>query len=480
MKRTISIILMMVFAFSFVTANAEVPKFLTESYSNYTGEYSVSLSFESSDDIIALLEEMEMPEEVNNFVDLKALLESLLSYDAQMLLQADMSDDLRKIELGLTAETLYKVDINSNLNVSADMKMGMWMKMDLDAEKPVFEIIYSHPMLNKYMVIDVFEMVTDENERTEMFKALNGIFNEEYITSIQETSISLMEKYADIKMSGATCTVKIDNAGFTAMMDELVPVIFNTTEEMMSAEQGDIDWAYTDEVFNEIPSFAGLKILGDKGLTCKYSLLSGKISKAEMKMDLDVDISNLVTYFSGEEWQYKSKGKLDFDMGAVVKVSNIGRTKVVLPVLTQENSFDIMDMMPEPYVPEGEVYEKQYPNFYAMGYVDYLPVIDGDVYVPVRPTFESAYDDQVEIKYNNGIITLHSQYFPGFTQLKLVVGSGTVYADAKEYKTSEVLEKNGVSYVNYKLIEDVFGWELSSAYYDMINKTYDYYFYTTD
>ena len=137
-----------------------------------------------------------------------------------------------------------------------------------------------------------------------------------------------------------------------------------------------------------------------------------------------------------------------------------------------------MDMMPEPYEPEGEVYEKQYPNFYASGYVDYLPVIDGDVYVPVRATFESAYEDQVDIKYNNGIITLHSKYFPGFTQLKLVVGSGTVYADAKEYKTGKVVEKNGVSYVSYKLMEEVFGWELSSAYYDMVDKTYDYHFYT--
>lgn len=478
MKRTISIILMMVFAFSFVTANAEVPKFLTESYNNYTGEYSVSLSFESSDDIIALLEEMEMPEEVNNFVDMKALLKSLLSYDAQMLMQANMSDDFRKMELGLTAETLYKVDVNSNLNVSADMKMGMWMKMDLDAEKPVFEIIYSHPMFNKYMVIDVVAMATDENEKAEMFKALDGIFNKEYIKSIQETSVSLMEKYADIKMSGATCTVKIDNAGFTAMMDELVPVISDMTKEMMTAEPGYMDQDYTDEVFGEIPSFAGLKILGDEGLTCKYSLLSGKISKAEMKMDLDIDVSELVTYFSGEEWPYEAKGKLKFDMGATVKVSNIGRTKVVFPVLTQENSFDIMDMMPEPYEPEGEVYEKQYPNFYASGYVDYLPVIDGDVYVPMRATFESAYEDQVDIKYNNGIITLHSKYFPGFTQLKLVVGSGTVYADAKEYKTGKVVEKNGVSYVSYKLMEEVFGWELSSAYYDMVDKTYDYHFYT--
>ena len=279
MKRTISIILMMVFAFSFVTANAEVPKFLTESYNNYTGEYSVSLSFESSDDIIALLEEMEMPEEVNNFVDMKALLKSLLSYDAQMLMQANMSDDFRKMELGLTAETLYKVDVNSNLNVSADMKMGMWMKMDLDAEKPVFEIIYSHPIFNKYMVIDVVAMATDENEKAEMFKALDGIFNKEYIKSIQETSVSLMEKYADIKMSGATCTVKIDNAGFTAMMDELVPVISDMTKEMMTAEPGYMDQDYTDEVFGEIPSFAGLKILVTRGSPANIPCFQAKSRK---------------------------------------------------------------------------------------------------------------------------------------------------------------------------------------------------------
>lgn len=479
MKRLVSIILAMVFAFSFVTANAEVPKFLTETYTNYTGEYSLSLSFESSDDIIALLEEMEMPDEVNNFVDLKTLLKSLLSYDAKMLLQADMSDDFKKIDLGLTADTLYKVDINKNLNVAADMKMGMWMKIDLNAENPVFEVVYSHPMLNKYMKINVFEMAADEAEKAEILRVLNGIFNKEYITAIQETSVSLLEQYADIKMSGAACTVKIDNEGFTAMLDELVPVIADMTSKMMmAAEPGYTDEVYMDETFGGIPSFAGLKILGDGGMTCKYSLLSGKISKAEMSVDLDIDISDLFTCFTGEEWEYESKGNLAFEMGATIKVSNLGRTKVNFPVLTDENSFDIMEMMPETHGPEGEEHEKQYPNFYAGDSVDYLPVVDGEIYVPVRTTFISAYDDRVKIEYNNGIITLHSSYFPGFTQLKLVVGSEIAYADAKEYKTGKVLEKNGVSYVSYKLIEDVFGWTLSSAYYDMVNKTYDYYFYT--
>lgn len=474
MKRTISIILMMVFAFSLVTANAEVPKFLTESYNNYTGQYSVSLSFESGDDIIALFEELEMPKEVDNFVDLKALLKSLLSYDTQMLLQADISDDFKKIELGLTSKTLYKLDINSNLNIDADMKMGMWMKMDINEENPVFEVIYSHPMLNKYLVIDVFEMIDDETEKEETFRALEDIFNEEYITSIQETSVSLMEKYADIKMSGNVCTVKIDNDGFTKMMDEMMLVI----SEMMNESSENADSAYVDETFGEIPSFAGLKILGDGGLVYKYSLFSGKISKIETSMDLDIDISNLVTRLTGEEWEYEARGRLTFGVKSDVKVSDIGKTKVDFPVITDENSFGIMEMMPEPYEPEGEVKEKQYPNFYAEGYVDYLPVIDGDIYVPVRATFTSAYEDQVEIQYNNGIITLHSSYFPGFTQLKMVVGSGKVYADSKEYKTGKVVERNGVSYVSYKLIEDVFGWQLSSAYYDMINKTYDYYFYT--
>lgn len=473
MKKTISIILAMMFAFSFVTANAEVPKFLTEDYNNYTGYYSVSLSFESGDDIIALLEELEMPDEVNNFVDLKALLKSLFSYDGQMLLQADISDDFHKVELSLTSETVYKLDINSNLSVDADMKMGMWMKLDMNEENPVFEIIYSHPMLNKYAIINVFEMA-GENEKEEIFKALEGIFDEEYIKAIQETTTSLMEEYADIKMSGSVCTVKIDNDGFTAMMDELM----NTIPEMMVENSENADPAYMDEAFSEIPSFVGMKILGDGGLVYKYSLLSGKISKIEMSMDLDVDVSNLVTCLTGEDWEYESSGRLAFQMKSIVKISKIGKTKVDFPVITDENSFDIMEMMPESYEPEGDVKEKEYPNFYAEGCVDYLPVIDGDIYVPVRATFTSAYEDQVEIQYNDGIITLGSNYFPGFTQLKMVVGSGIVYADAKEYKTGNVIERNGVSYVNYKLIEDVFGWEISSAYYDMINKTYDYYFYT--
>lgn len=474
MKRTVSIILMMVFTISFVTANAAVPKFLTEDYNNYTGVYHVSLAFESSDDIIALLEELDMPKEVENFVDLKMLLKSLLSYDTQMLLQADISDDFKRIEIGLTSEMLYNLDINSNLNINADMKMGMWVKLNIDDENPVFEIIYSHPMLNKYMVMDVFGMIEDKAEKEEAIEALTGIFNKEYIESIKKTTISLMEKYADIKVSGSVCTIKLGNDELVGMLDELMLVI----SEMIEEASGSANPAYGDEAIVEMPSFAGLKLLGDGGLVYKYSLLSGKISKIEASMDLDIDISNLVTALTGEEWEYEARGRLTFEIKSDVKVTDIGRTKVKYPVITNENSFNIMEMMPEPYEPEYDMQEERYPNFYAEGYVDYLPVIDGELYVPVRQTFTSAYEDQVEIGYSNGVIKLNSSYFPGFTQLKMVVGSDMIYLDSEEYKTDKVIERQGVSYVSHSLLEEVFGWELSSAYYDMINKTYDYYFYT--
>jgi len=475
MKRTLALILTFVFAFSMITANAALPKFLTEEYTNYTSDYSITMSFESSDEIIALLKELEMPDEVENFVNLKSLLESLLSQGAQMTLQADISEDFRKAELALTSDMKYSVIVNSNLSVGADMKMGMWLKMDLSAETPVFEVIYSHPMLNKYMVIDIFEM-TDDEGKVQMLTYLDNVFSREFLDSITDFSVELIEKYADIRTLGTTCTVKFDNESLLAMLGELFPFIFETVESTMSNAFADDPALSFEDVYGGFPDLSGIQILGENGISYKYSLLSGKISAVDMSADISIDISKIAEAFGGE-WLYESKGILDFLISGKVKMTKLGKTKVTFPVLTAENSFSFMDMMPE--APEEDYeYEPSYPYYYASAYTTYLPVIDGEIYVPLRAIMEDAYYDQVVLEYDNGIITARSHYFPDFTVLKLSENSDTAFTDSIKHKVSKVIIKDGTTYVGKSLLEDLFGWELGSAYYDMISKEYSVSFYT--
>lgn len=465
MKKIAVFIFTLIFTFSAIMVNAATPDFLYRNYNNYTATGSMTLTFDSSDDLVKLLEEIEMPEEINNYVDLKALFKSLLSQNSTMKVQVDVSEDYTEAEIAVTTDTQQKIIPNNNLNVDITAKTGMWIKMDLNNQ--IFNVIYSEPTLNKYMVVELFDIIPDEEAKIEILTMLKSIFNKEYIDSVTKFSADIFAKYAEIKVSGSKCTVKIDNEALISIMNETMSYVMNgfmpeMQEEMMSME---------------FPSFEGLQILGDKGITYTYSLLSGRPISAEINADISIDISKIYTLYTGREWEFNTPGLLNFTLQQEQKYSNYGKTKVEFPGLTEENSFNIKDMIPE-YQPDDEEYEP-YPYYYACGYgVENLPVIDGEIYVPLRQTLVSAYENTVVIGYDNGIITATCDYFPGFKELKLTVDSTTVYLDGQGYEIDKVYAENGTTFVSSKTFEELFGWEFIYASYDMISNSFDYNFYT--
>ena len=58
--------------------------------------------------------------------------------------------------------------------------------------------------------------------------------------------------------------------------------------------------------------------------------------------------------------------------------------------------------------------------------------------------------------------------------MELKVDSATAYIDGEAVEIGKVIEKDGVSYVSVKLFENIFGWNLENAEYDLIEN--DYYF----
>ncbi len=468
MKKLTALLLIFVFAFSSVCTNAKVPKFLLEEYNNYSADYSFSVVFESTDELVALLKELEMPDEIENFVDIKALISSILSQGMEIQLQANASKDLRKAEIGLCTTAQKSVTVNPNLTVSADSKLGMWIKLDLDAQIPVFEIIYSAPFLNKYMVINVFEMLPDDETKAQFFTYIESIFSSEFVDATKEFSAKLLEEHADIKLSGSICTVKFDNNALIDIINEYITFMSNQTYPTMP------EYANTD-IYSEIPKLGNIQLLGDKGITYKYSLVSGKISNIALTADVSINIPDIITA-SGGEWVYQSSGILDFMVKSNVKITKIGSTKVNFPILTQQNSFSIMDMMPEYTEPD---YEEIYPYFYTSTYTDELPVISGEIYVPLRALLEDAYGDTVHLSYENGIINVNCKHFDGFTHLKLTENSEFAYTDNTLHKVSKVIIKNGTTYVGRSLFEDLFGWNMTSATHDMLYDEYYVSFHTS-
>ncbi len=525
MKRIITAVLCLVFMLSAVSVSAEVPEYLLEEYTNYTADYSVSVSFESSEELVALLEELEMPEEINNYVDIKSLLKSILSQNTNMNLQLDVAEDFRSGEYALTADCDYFVDVNTNLKMNFDMKLGMWMKYDLDAETPVFEIIYSYPYFNKYMVIDVLSMMQDE-EKAEFLAMMDRIFGQEFMEFSRQITKTMFEKYAQIRVEGAGCTVKFDNDALVGMLGEMIPAVLEKTYGLMSGqiaeeaaeetaepEQAELEGVKAEELLPEIdneaeslgiiggadgptaifvapeaendflmaslPDLSGIKILGEEGISFKYSLFGGKVSKADMKADISLDISNIFEQLSGETWQYQEKGVLDFVLEASVKLSKIGKTKVQLPVLTEENSFNIQELMPEEDF-SGEYIEEEteYPYFYVWTEWEEPYRAGEELYVPLRAVLENGYDDQVAIEYKDGVVTATSKYFPAFEKITLRIDSEEVYTDQASHKCAKVILKNGKTYVSKAFFEELFGWELGEASYDILSNSYRVGFYT--
>ena len=273
MKKIVSVILTVMLLLSVVSA-AELPAFFTDVMTNYTADYSVSMEIENADEIIALLRELEMPKEVENYIDIKAILESIFSTGMKMNLQADMSPDFRIAKLAVTSDTQYEVVVNSNLEIGAKAKLGMWMELNLNAEKPVFRVIYSAPMLNKYMVVDLFELTPDDESKTAMLEYLNLMFSKDFMDSMIAFTSELYKKYSEITMSGTICTVRITNDGLIGMTKELMPFVMEKVAELTSSlENEELREAFNTPEFGEeeLAILDGLKLLGENGITYNSS-----------------------------------------------------------------------------------------------------------------------------------------------------------------------------------------------------------------
>ena len=474
MKRLLSLAIVIILMFSTTVVSAQIPEILTKPMYNYAQEMNVSMTFESSDQIVALLEEAEFPEEISWFVDLNALLKSLFSYNGEVYVSADMSEDYKKIKLSFEADSKQYIEVNKNLNADITTKTGMWLDMDFSSlENPVLKVIYSAPMLNKYMVMDVFEMV-DFEERVQIIETISNVLSKENIDAINTYSLGLMSKYTKIEKLPNKCIITYNNDGLTAMFDEM----YSYMDKQMPQPEIEIQEDLMQAQF-EMPSLKGIKILGDKGIVCKYNYAGGKINSYEVEADISLNIKELYTTFAQQEWEYENEGQLNFTVKCTAKVKNHGKTKVVFPDIDEENSIN----MAEEIKKQEEVYTDYTETFgYPYGWVDCeaveLPVINGDMYVPLRETLENAYFESLNISYDKGVITATSEFFPGFGTMSVVIGQSALYTDVQQYEIGEVVEKDGVAYVNYKVFEDVFGWYLSSACYDMLDGSY-WYSYTT-
>lgn len=457
--KKIMVLFMAMFMLVSVTAYGAEPEFFTEMYPNYTSESSVKIRFENSEELAALINEIDFNDEIENYVNLKSLLKSLLSADTETVVQIDMSDDMKVMKAAITSESSQFIEVNGNLSADVKAKTGIWVDADFsNSDNPSFKIIYSQPFMNKYLVVDLHEVMGDEFDE---FSSIIEVFiNPELVKEVNTTVAKAINKYADVKSYYGKCVINIDNDALLNIAEDMLKYYSESLPDEIASEINEID-------------FSGIKVLGKDGIQSTYMLKKGKISTVTTYMDIEIDIKSICEKIMGYELEIESQGTLDFSVEIKQNVKNIGKTKVAFPELTDENSVTFHELYGYDYE-----YEEEYPLYSVYSECDYLPVIDGETYVPLRQTVEEAYADTALITYEKGTITLASENFKDFSTLSLKVGSDKAVSETEVYSIKPPVVINGVSYVATSFFTDVFRWEYGGATYDVLNEKYYYDFYT--
>ncbi len=474
MKKFVLFLLTVMIAFSaFGASAASVPNFMKHPYTNYTADYSLTMSFESSEEFVALLDEIEMPDEISNFIDVKALLESLFKADSKVNIQADVSEDFRRIDMAMTSETERSLVLNQNFDGIYNLRTGMWFHMDIDKEE--LKMVYSTPFTNKYAVMDFSEDVPEE-VKAEIFDVYDKMFNKEFVDSLKKDITEISVKYADISMKGSECTIKYDNDAFTAMLDELMDYMVNYIGNITSDMTGEEITGF------DVPSLKGIRFLGKDGVTSTYRLSGTKIASARETWDVSVSIADIYTRITGLEWPYESEGNIDIKIETDMNVTKIGTTHVTMPVLNDENSFsvfsDLFGAGYDEYTYE-EDWDAPYVSYYVWGYTD-TDTFDGErYYMPLRQCIEDCYYNCSEITYDNGYVTISAGCDGDITNITLRVGEDTAVADGMVYTDlGEFKLIDGSVYASVDFYEKCLGWSLENLNKDLLYGGLDYGFYT--
>lgn len=483
MRKIISLLLAFLLCFSFVFANAKMPdelaKVLTEEKYNFTCSAQLKLSNAEFKSLVEFIKELagEEYEEIEYFTDLELVLETLFTSGTKIDMQADISKDFRKMNIGISGEFDLNVKPNENLEVVSKGKAGMWIEMNMEEENPAYRIILQAPWLNKYAVIDLFAAMSDEDkaiflEYTEQYEKAHS---EDLIEKVNTAMLDIVEKHSDIKKSGNKYTIKFDNNGFVSMVRDVIGIILDVMVEI-SPEIFDEDPAVAKEMVNlikqTIPSLSGMTFVGEKGVTVEYVLSSGNIKTYTEFDDIKIDIPSIVETL-GMEWEFETRPVLEFEIKASCNYSLYGKTKVDFPVLTEENSFDMISaFMPETEDYVEEEYIPEYPLWSFSCTSETVIENEDKIYVPLRGVLEEAYGGNIDIAYNEGVITLTSAYFEEYDKIVLTVGSPEATVGEKAVTIEPVILVEGVSYISEETLKTLFNYSYSYIVYDLLEKTY--------
>ena len=473
MKKIVAFLISMLVLTTSAFANASIPKELMSYPENFTAECKLSVSVDDNSDIRSLIEEFASKDNsITAFLgmDFFNFLSAMFEYNNDVTVKANISPDYTKIKLAMTTSEVFSSVVSSNLNYTINSKSGLWLDVDLtNEETPKADLIFMSPTSEKYRHIGAGEFIPKES-----LPLIKTYLSPNVTQKIKDKYAQLLNENCTVEKSGTEYKISMTNDNLQALMKAI-------SEYNPFYEEGALGEEFDEELVEEMTSdFENINILGKDGITASCTLKNGQISRTESKVDISLNISEIAKAM-GEEWPFEAQGIINIKLSEIDNYSKIGTTDVELPELTESNSISLNKIIEENKEPEENYADlMEYPYGYVSVYDETVFVEDGNYYVPLRSILEDGYDDFVTIDYQDGVVTVTSEYFDKFNTLTVKIPDNKVYTDGTEQDCGNVMLVNDTTYVDSRLFTEVFGWYLSDISHSILEDSYIISFWTEE
>lgn len=494
MKRIISLILVMLMLFSCSAFAANDLNFLKERYTSAESTFECSFTLNKPLDFINELTKSDLygMDMVNTMFDFSGLAESLFNSTSKGIVKVSGSADMKKVNISLESEGVTPAQINRNLLVTVNAKSGMWVELDFsDAKNPIYNLIVRTPVMDKYEVIDIVDMIKTEDggekQLEKIVSVYNLLVNDFTANGINSATVNLISDCAKVSYGSSAVTVSFDDAGFKKYLVGIIDTvndIFKTADlfgvsdiasgnaDIQLAENGlAIDSDTVKEFLSKV------NILGKDGLVIRYGLSGNIINSIDTKTHISLNVGNIVRALSAagedaadeyaedmaEDLKKYDAMNIDFTCNFNQNYRNINRgVKVEKPALTAENSFSLNELMKKQAEAMNEYVADMEYDCFGVYTEDYVPLGMGNAYIGVRELLDSTGID-FDIFYNNGVVSIvapDDNY--GFKKVTFTVGANTVNVDEAELALlNPTIERNDKVYVDSSFVLAVFNFDLS-------------------
>lgn len=419
--------------------------------------------------------------------------------------------------------TLNQQEIKGTVEYAGtSMDFGLWIDMDLTSEKPSFKEIIKMPLMmasvygeNKpYMFVDLFSMMdndgtnnTSGSELSDMLKCSNDL-NETLVGFIKsyaenfDSGMAIIKRLGSktiegvslpkyrLEMSDKECKAfirkmvnyTIENEHMHDLLNQMVESYFNNmasinpmyNQAIEALESPLIDsesLLLFKESFNEMMDLLeDVTILGDEGIVVDYVISKdGYIVYESGTIDIELNLSELEETFSDLDDNYISselpnESKIQLKITYTSEITNINEdVSVEFPVLTDDNSFNIEDMLTNYNQPvEKDIIDDSrninvYVNNNMVSFMDKPLIVNGRTVAPVREVIESI-NGEVNWEQETQSLAIYANN----STIMFTIGEQIAFVNGEPYRLEAPAKLiNGRTYVPVRFIAESIGGEVS-------------------